>query len=113
VPAPAQDRSRPALPMCRKQCCGPSTTVSRLTHLGLNQTSRYRLPPMPWGINRDEIDPTMRRQMPYLSGVTLTDDCIPRALSQKATYMIYRTPFVRHEIPKPGASHHGSGKTLL
>jgi len=34
---------------------------SHLTLLGLNQTASYRLPPMPWGINRDEIQPTLRR----------------------------------------------------
>ena len=34
---------------------------SRLTLLGLKQTPHYRLPPMPWGINRDEIEPILRR----------------------------------------------------
>jgi O-methyltransferase involved in polyketide biosynthesis len=34
---------------------------SRLTLQGLYQTPHYRLPPMPWGINRDEIEPMLRR----------------------------------------------------
>jgi O-methyltransferase involved in polyketide biosynthesis len=34
---------------------------SHLTLLGLNQTASYRLPSMPWGINRDEVEPTLRR----------------------------------------------------
>jgi O-methyltransferase involved in polyketide biosynthesis len=37
---------------------------SDLTLLGLNQTASYRLPSMPWGINRDEVEPTLRRWHP-------------------------------------------------
>jgi O-methyltransferase involved in polyketide biosynthesis len=34
---------------------------SRLTVMGLWQTPHYRLPPMPWGIGRDDIAATLRR----------------------------------------------------
>jgi hypothetical protein len=35
--------------------------LSRLTLRGLRQTMAYRLPGIPWGIMRDDIEPTMRR----------------------------------------------------
>jgi O-methyltransferase involved in polyketide biosynthesis len=72
---------------------------SRLTLLGLNQTPRYRLPPMPWGINRDEIEPTLRRWMPRLANVTFLDYRVPRGLSHFAAHLIARMPFLRHEVP--------------
>lgn len=34
--------------------------ISRLTLRGLKRTRHYLLPPMPWGIDRHEIEPTLR-----------------------------------------------------
>ena len=72
---------------------------SRLTLLGLNRTPQYRLPPMPWGINRNEIEPTLRRWMPHLAGVTLLDYRLPRGLPHMAATLVHHLPFVRHEVP--------------
>jgi O-methyltransferase involved in polyketide biosynthesis len=72
---------------------------SRLTLLGLHQTRHYRLPPMPWGINRDEIEPALRRWLPQLASVTFLDYRIPRGLPAMAAHMIDRVPFLRHEVP--------------
>ena len=43
---------------------------SRLTMIGLNQTPHYQLPPMPWGIDRGQVEPTLRSWHPDLASVT-------------------------------------------
>jgi O-methyltransferase involved in polyketide biosynthesis len=72
---------------------------SRLTLLGLNQTPHYRLPPMPWGINRDEVEPTLRGWMPNLDSVSFLEYRVPRGLPQIINQMAHRMPIVRHELP--------------
>jgi O-methyltransferase involved in polyketide biosynthesis len=72
---------------------------SRLTMLGLHQTLHYRLPPMPWGINRDEIEPTLRRWIPNLDSVALLDYRVPRGLPFMLAQAVGCIPFVRHEVP--------------
>lgn len=72
---------------------------SRLTLLGLNQTPHYRLPPMPWGINRNELEPTLRRWRPRLAGVSFLDYRVPRGLPLLLAQMIRHIPIVRHEVP--------------
>ena len=72
---------------------------SRLTLRGFQQTPHYRLPPMPWGINRNQIEPTLRRWIPGLASVTLLDYRVPRGLPQMAAQFIKIIPFLRHEVP--------------
>ncbi len=72
---------------------------SRLTLLGLHRTPHYRLPPMPWGINRDEVEPTLRDWMPSLDGVTFLDYRTPRGWSKAMAGMAHHFPFVRNEVP--------------
>jgi O-methyltransferase involved in polyketide biosynthesis len=72
---------------------------SRLTLQGLNQTPHYRLPPMPWGINRDELEPLLRQWCPYIASVTFLDYYAPRGLPLLLAQMFQHVPFVRHEVP--------------
>jgi O-methyltransferase involved in polyketide biosynthesis len=72
---------------------------SRLTRLGLRQTAHFRLPPMPWGVNRDELEPTLRRWHRRLTGVTLLEYRFPRGLPHLLAHVIDRIPVVRHEVP--------------
>jgi len=72
---------------------------SSLTLLGLKQTPHYRLPPMPWGINRDELEPTLRRWNPRLSSVEFLDYRVPRGLPLLLAHMIDNVPILRHEVP--------------
>ena len=51
---------------------------SRLTLAGLQQTPRYRLPPMPWGVNRDELGPVLQGWHPALCGLKSLDYGLPR-----------------------------------
>jgi len=72
---------------------------SALTMLGLMKTPRYRLPTMPWGINRDEIGPTLRAWHPNVADVALLDYDLPRGLPRAMASLIQEIPFVRHEVP--------------
>jgi hypothetical protein len=72
---------------------------SRMTLLGLRQTPHYRLPSMPWGINRDEIEPILRRWLPRLASVTLLHYRTSRGLARLAARMVHHMPFLRHGVP--------------
>jgi len=72
---------------------------SRLTRLGLNQTPHYRLPPMPWGIDRDEIEPTLRRWIPHVASVAFLDYGSPRGLPRVLADMTKHIPVARHGVP--------------
>jgi O-methyltransferase involved in polyketide biosynthesis len=78
---------------------------SLLTLLGLNQTPHYRLPAMPWGIDRDELELTLRRWHPAVASVAFLNYQIPRGLPRivadiqqfsfwlAASVLAARTPF--------------------
>jgi len=72
---------------------------SRLTLWGLDRTPHYRLPPMPWGINRDEVEPTLRDWMQSLHSITFLDYRTPRGWSRAIAGMAHHFPFVRNEVP--------------
>jgi len=72
---------------------------SHLTLLGLNQTAKYRLPPMPWGINRDEVEPTLHRWHPGVAGVAFLDYGAPRGLPRVLADMANHIPFARFGVP--------------
>ena len=72
---------------------------SHLTLLGWRQTPLYRLPPMPWGINRDELEPTLRRWHPRLNGVEFLNYRAPRGLPLLLAHVLDHIPVVRHEVP--------------
>ena len=72
---------------------------SRLTLEGLQQTPHYRLPPMPWGIDRDEIAETLRRWHPGLSHLEFLDYRAPRGLQRHVADFMSAVPVFRHEVP--------------
>lgn len=45
---------------------------SRLTLLGLRKTAHYTVPPMPFGLDRDEIEPTLRSIHANITRVAIT-----------------------------------------
>jgi O-methyltransferase involved in polyketide biosynthesis len=72
---------------------------SRLTMLGLRKTLHYRLPPMPWGINRDEVRGTLHQWHPRLSEVEFLDYRPPRGLLRLLEPIIGLAPLLRNERP--------------
>jgi O-methyltransferase involved in polyketide biosynthesis len=72
---------------------------SRLTLDGLQQTPHYRLPPMPWGIDRDEVEATLRRWHPGLSRIEFLDYRAPRGVQRYLSNIVKILPVFRHEVP--------------
>jgi hypothetical protein len=72
---------------------------SMLTRLGVNQTADYRLPSMPWGIDRDELAPTLRRWHPRMSDVVLLPYRSPRGLGHAVAGLTDRIPVARNGVP--------------
>jgi O-methyltransferase involved in polyketide biosynthesis len=84
--------------------------LSRLTLLGLNQTSIYRLPQMPWGIARDDIEPTLRRWCPSLGPVEMLSYTMPRSMPSVLIELIAAAPFLRHQVPSLVLTSFGLGQ---
>lgn len=72
---------------------------SRLTLLGLKQTPHYQLPPMPWGINRNELEPTLRRWIPAIGDVAFLEYRAPRGLPLLLAQMLQQLPIARYGVP--------------
>jgi hypothetical protein len=72
---------------------------SDLTMRGVQQTPRYRLPRMPWGINRDEIVQVLRGWNLKLGQVAFLDYAAPRGWPRFVGLMMDRIPLVRHDVP--------------
>lgn len=72
---------------------------SRLTMIGLKQTPHYRLPDMPWGINRNELLPALRRWHPRLSKGVFLDYRVPRGLFRLCGRILGFVPVARNELP--------------
>jgi O-methyltransferase involved in polyketide biosynthesis len=72
---------------------------SRLTLDGLQQTPHYRLPPMPWGIDQDEVAPTLRRWHKGLGDVAFMPYRAPRGLHRIVANLVEGMPVYRHEVP--------------
>ncbi len=72
---------------------------SDLTLLGLNLSTSYRLPSMPWGINRDQVEPTLRSWHPGVAAVTFLSYRSPRGLPRLVAAMTNQIPVARHGVP--------------
>jgi O-methyltransferase involved in polyketide biosynthesis len=72
---------------------------SRLTLAGLWQTPHYRLPPMPWGIDRDAIEAEMHAWLGPAARVAFLPYGRPRGLPALMDRAISRTPVMRHVVP--------------
>ena len=84
--------------------------LSRLTLLGLNQTSTYRLPQMPWGIARDDIEPTLRRWCPGLGPVEMLSYSMPRSMPSVLIQFMAAAPVLRHQVPSLVLTSFGLGQ---
>jgi O-methyltransferase involved in polyketide biosynthesis len=72
---------------------------SHLTMIGFQQTPRYRLPPMPWGANRNELGPTLRRWNARLADVAFLDYDLPRGPLKQWTDSVRLVPLGRNDLP--------------
>ncbi|HBK04286.1 MAG TPA: hypothetical protein DDZ81_00295 [Acetobacteraceae bacterium] len=72
---------------------------SRLTMIGLQQTAHYRLPPMPWGLDRDEAAAILRRWHPRFTDVAFLAYRMPRGPLHLWEPMSRLFPMLRTERP--------------
>jgi O-methyltransferase involved in polyketide biosynthesis len=72
---------------------------SRLTVMGLWQTPHCRLPPMPWGIGRDDIAATLRSWHWRFNECVFLEYGPPRGLPLLLTKMMQLFPSARQELP--------------
>jgi hypothetical protein len=90
---------------------------SRLTLRGLRRTPNYCLPPMPWGIDCDEIEPTLRHWSPLLANVELLRYGMPRGVLHHFDPVFRLNPLFRNAVPNlvhvttmcPEAASSGTG----
>jgi hypothetical protein len=55
--------------------------------------------PLPWGINRDEVEPTLRRWHPHVATVAFLSYLSPRGLPRLFAAMTNQIPVARHGVP--------------
>ncbi|TSC32383.1 class I SAM-dependent methyltransferase [Corallococcus sp. Z5C101001] len=72
---------------------------SRKTLTGLNRTPTYRVPPMPWGINANEVEATLKRWHPRVEHVTRVPFMFPRGFERVVYNAINFVPWLRHKTP--------------
>ncbi len=67
---------------------------------GWKKTAQYTTPKMPWGINRHQIDPTLRAWVPTLDEVTeLRWWRFPHGVGRWLFPLIFATPILNHYAP--------------
>lgn len=72
---------------------------SRKTVAGYWRTPHYRTPPMPWGINRDEIASTLRSWMPEANKISLVPYGYIRGIKGMLLPVIGNTPILKNLLP--------------
>lgn len=66
---------------------------------GWMKTPYYRTPPMPWGINRDDLEPTLSRWIGYRVDVHHLPFLFPRGLRHYLVPLLERIPFIYNRLP--------------
>jgi O-methyltransferase involved in polyketide biosynthesis len=73
--------------------------LSAATRIGHQQSASYQLPPMPWGLDRWEIAPTLRRWHPGLRRLRFLPYRIPGRLPRAAADLLDRVMPTRQARP--------------
>jgi O-methyltransferase involved in polyketide biosynthesis len=72
---------------------------SRLTLKGHQQTPHYRLPPMPWGIDQNRIEETLKTWHPGVRDVEFLAYRAPRGMHRYISGVVHAMPVFRHQVP--------------
>jgi O-methyltransferase involved in polyketide biosynthesis len=72
---------------------------SKLTMKGLKQTRHYLLPPMPWGIDQDKVEGTLKSWHPGVAGIEFLSYRAPRGVHRYLADMVETIPVLRHQVP--------------
>ncbi|MFP2958813.1 class I SAM-dependent methyltransferase [Myxococcus sp. 1LA] len=72
---------------------------SARTLKGLHRTRAYQVPPMPWGINRDEVEATLKRWEPRVTRVAFQPFSFPRGIHRFAYNFVNHVPWLKERVP--------------
>jgi O-methyltransferase involved in polyketide biosynthesis len=72
---------------------------SQLTLWGVMQTPHYRLPPMPWGINSDEIAERLRSWSSAIAALSVLEYRVPRGWPRIAEDLFRMNPLTKGHLP--------------
>lgn len=83
---------------------------SEKTRNGFYETPSYRAPPLPWGIDRDEIESTLRSWSPRWTALHVTPFGADRGISAVLWKLCARLPRLRNLLPTivHAQSNHGA-----
>jgi O-methyltransferase involved in polyketide biosynthesis len=71
---------------------------SHKTLKGYHKTRHYRAPRMPWGVDRDEIEPLLRRWSPHVAQVELVPFDYAFGAAFSLQRLLSRLPRLRHRV---------------
>jgi len=72
--------------------------LSRKTLKGWWKTPHYRTPVMPWGIDCDEVEPTLRSWVPTLGEVRRLEFVFPRGMARLLMALFSRLPWLNRHL---------------
>ncbi|BCG05532.1 putative O-methyltransferase OmT (plasmid) [Paraburkholderia sp. PGU19] len=72
---------------------------SQLTLLGVMQTPHYRLPPMPWGVNGDEIEAQLRAWSSSIGSLRVLAYGAPRGWPKLTEDLFRANPLTQRHLP--------------
>ncbi len=72
---------------------------SQLTQWGVMQTPHYRLPPMPWGINSDEIAARLRSWSSAIATLSVLEYRAPRGWPRMTEDLFLMNPLAKARLP--------------
>jgi O-methyltransferase involved in polyketide biosynthesis len=72
---------------------------SQLTLWGVMQTPHYRLPPMPWGINSDEIAERLHSWSSAISALSVLEYRVPRGWPKITEDLFRMNPLTKGHLP--------------
>ena len=75
------------------------TWMSEHTKKGWQKTPNYKVPHMPWGLNRNEVEPTIRQWLPNAKSIELFDFGFPRGIMKLFMKAVLLTPWIREHVP--------------
>lgn len=72
--------------------------LSQKTLKGWKKTPYYTTPPMPWGIDRNQVEPKLREWQPDIHKVSALQFRMPRGLSARLFKMASLIPVLKHKM---------------
>lgn len=72
---------------------------SNLTLKGLKKTKYYQTPPMPWGLNEDEVKPLIGSWLPMVKSIETVGYEFPRGFYKYFVWVFKRIPVIKNKKP--------------